>query len=738
MPAKGGEGILPSIPGSDKSISMNGYRLLTLLLISPLLSHAQAEKKDSFYVMSPVEVQAVRAGDETPFSKTNLNRKEIEKRNLGQDLPFLLSTLPGVVVHSDAGNGIGYTGIRIRGTDPTRINMTINGIPYNDAESQGIFFVNLPDLASSAQSIQLQRGVGTSSNGAGAFGANLNISTHSSVPEKRLSIQNSFGSFDSRKHTLLYQSGLQGKFATDIRLSQIASNGFIDRANSLLSSYYVSTAFIQPGYSIRLTQFAGKERTYQAWYGISEADLDAGNRRINYAGTERPGDPYEKETDNYQQRHTQLFFNRTTAKKAQLSIALFYTRGKGYYEQYKAEQDYAHYGMPYPVNGNDTTFTTDLIRQLWLDNHFYGTTFSYQWKKGRSAFTWGGALTRYVGQHFGKPTWALNGLTAIKNWYDQPADKNDANQFFKWQWNWKPNWSLFTDLQTRWVEYRLNGFRNNPDIRFHPIYRFVNPKAGISYARASWSGFLSLAYAQKEPNRDDFEAGWNQQPRPEKLLDLEANIGRRMKNYRWSATLYHMSYQDQLILTGAINDVGAYTRQNIPQSYRMGIELEGSWNVHRTIRLAGNLALSRNRVRNFTEFLDDYDNGGQLKRFYNRSNLALSPEWVSNGILSWTPLKGLECQWISQFVSRQYLDNTSNRSRSLEPYWVQNLLIDYTIPMPKEKSVRILLQVNNVTNVQYEPNGYTFSYFYGGRLTTENFYFPMAGINATMGVQIEL
>ncbi|MFM7671191.1 MAG: TonB-dependent receptor [Bacteroidota bacterium] len=716
---------------------MKGTRLLILLLLPSCVLFAQAPKKDSFYLLSPVEVQAVRAGDEAPFSKNNLTKADIEKRNLGQDLPFLLSTVPGVVVHSDAGNGIGYTGIRIRGTDPTRINMTVNGIPYNDAESQGIFFVNLPDLASSAQSIQLQRGVGTSSNGVGAFGANLNISTHEAIPTKRFSFQNSGGSFDSRKHTLLYQSGLQGSFATDIRISQIASNGFIDRASSRLCSYYISTAYIQPTYSLRVTNFAGKEKTYQAWYGISKADLDAGNRTINYAGTEKPGSPYENETDNYRQSHTQIFFNRTTARKAQLSVALFYTRGKGYYEQYKADQDYANYRMPYPVNGNDTTYTTDLIRQLWLDNHFFGSTFSYQWKSGRSAWTWGGSLSRYLGKHYGKPTWAMNGLTAIRNWYDLSANKSDINQFLKWQWNWRPNWSLFADVQTRWVEYKLNGFRNNPDIRFHPIYQFVNPKAGINYTRQDWSGFLSIAYAQKEPNRDDFEAGWNQQPHAERLEDLEINIGKRLKSYRWSTTFYHMSYRDQLILTGAINDVGAYTRQNIPRSYRTGLELEGSWNLHRSIRLAGNLSISSNRVRNFSEYVDDYDNGGQVSNSYSKTNLALSPNWVSNGIVSWTPIKGMECQWISQFVSRQYLDNTSNKDRSLDPYWVQNLLIDTKYALPKGKSLRISLQLNNLFHVRYEPNGYTFSYYYGGKLNTENYYYPMAGINGMLGIQLE-
>ncbi len=726
------------IPVATNTSRMIKNRFLVGLILFTLTARAQTEKKDSFYLMSPVEVQSLRAGDEAPFAKTNLSKKEIEKRNLGQDLPFLLNTLPGVVVHADAGNGFGYTGIRIRGTDPTRINMTLNGIPYNDAESQGVFFVNLPDLAASANSIQVQRGVGTSSNGAGAFGANLNISTHDNNPQKRLSLQNSYGSFASRKHTLFYQSGIQQGFSTDIRLSQIASNGYIDRASSQLASYYVSTAYTQPRYSIRITHFAGKEKTYQAWYGISESDLRAGNRTVNYAGTEKTGDPYANETDNYRQSHTQIFYNRTTKQNGQLAIAFFYTRGKGYYEQYKADQDYARYDMPYPVNGTDTTYTTDLIRQLWLNNHFFGSTYSYQWKKGRSAWTWGGALTRYVGQHFGKPTWAANGLTVIRNWYDLPADKNDINSYLKWQRTLNANWSVFSDVQARWVEYRLQGFRNNPNIRFHPIYQFINPKAGIRYGKQDWSGFLSIAYAQKEPNRDDFEAGWNQQPKAERLLDLEINVGKRKDTYRWSATFYHMNYLDQLILTGAINDVGAYTRQNIPRSYRMGVELEASVRLPHQLQLSGNLAISQNRVRNFTEYIDDYDHGGQITQFYPRSELALSPTVVSNAVLSWKPIKKLELQWISKYVSRQYLDNTSNNRRSLDPYWVQDLLVEYRWELPKKKSMRLLLQLNNWTNTRYEPNGYTFSYRYGGVLNTENYYFPMAGMNGMLGVEIEL
>lgn len=385
--------------------------------------------QDSFYVLTPAIVRAVRAGENTPFTKTNLTKKEIAQLNSGVDIPFLLNQTPSVVANSDAGNGIGYTGIRIRGTDATRINVTLNGIPFNDAESQGTFFVNLPDFSSSATSIQIQRGVGTSSNGTGSFGASINFSTNDMKPASYTEVSNSVGSFGTRKHTLKYGSGLINGFSTDIRLSSIKSDGYIDRASSDLRSFYVSTAYTKDSTTLRLNVFSGKEKTYQAWYGISQADLEAGNRTINYAGTERPGEPYDNETDNYQQTHYQLLFEKPLKKNIQFNTALFLTRGKGYYEQYKADELYSKYGLTAPAG----TTNADFIRQLWLDNYFFGNNFSLEQKKEKSSFTLGGSITRYNGDHYGKVIWSSGQLPGPHKWYDLTAVKKEQSLYFKQQ-----------------------------------------------------------------------------------------------------------------------------------------------------------------------------------------------------------------------------------------------------------------------------------------------------------------
>ena len=376
-------------------------------------------EKDSFYNLSPVEVKAVRAAEHAPVTKTNISKKEIEKENLGQDLPFLLDQTPSVVIDSDAGNGVGYTGIRIRGTDATRINVTLNGIPYNDAESQGTFFVDLPDFASSVSSIQIQRGVGSSSNGAGAFGATINFSTNEINRKAYAEFNSSYGSFDTWKNTLKAGSGLLGKhFTVDFRLSNITSDGYIDRAFSKLRSAYFSTAYISNTNIVRFNIFKGHEKTYQAWYGITEADLSAGNRTVNYAGTEKPGEPYDNETDNYWQNHYQLFYTHHFNGHLSFNTALFFTKGKGYYEEYRADQSYDTYGLPFPVSGTDTTFTSDFIRQLWLNNNFYGNIFSLQYHNSKTEVTFGGAYTKYEGDHYGKLIWAENGLTGPDIWYN--------------------------------------------------------------------------------------------------------------------------------------------------------------------------------------------------------------------------------------------------------------------------------------------------------------------------------
>ncbi len=696
------------------------------------------ETKDSFFTMSPVEVRAVRAGANAPFTRTDISKPAITKSNLGQDIPFLLDQTPSVVVNADAGNGVGYTGIRIRGTDATRINVTLNGIPYNDAESQGTFFVDLPDFSSSAGSIQVQRGVGTSSNGAGAFGASLNFSTNEVIRDAYVESNNSVGSFNTWKNNIRAGTGLVKGFTADLRLSRISSDGYIDRASSGLRSIYFSTAYIREKSSIRFNIFSGHEKTYQAWYGVSQADLDAGNRRVNYAGTEKPGEPYDNETDNYTQTHYQLFYNRDLGKRFTFSTALFLSSGRGYYEQYKAGEDFAKYGLPYPVHGSDTSFTTDFIRRLWLDNDFYGDIFSLQYRDNRTQATLGGGITRYNGNHFGELVWAGTGLSAPHRWYDLDARKNDFNIYVKEQTRFAASWYYFYDLQYRHIRYTINGFRDNPGLLVKNQYDFFNPKLGLTYKKNNWKAYLSYSVANKEPNRDDFEAGAGQQPKAERLHDIEAGLEQSKKKYNWAATLFYMRYKDQLVLTGRINDVGAYTRTNIPVSYRAGIELQGGISFSEKLNAAANLAWSRNRVKDFSEYIDDYDNGGQKMNKYSSADIAYSPAWVGGAQLNYLPFKNFECSAISKFVDKQYLDNTQNQNRVLHSFFVQDLRAAYTMKGKTIKECNLIARVNNIFGKKYEPNGYTYSYIYGGATTTENYYFPMAGVNFLLGINFRL
>ncbi len=707
--------------------------VISMLLCQQMMAQENETSKDSFYVLSPVEVKAIRAGENAPFTKTNLTKKEIAKLNLGQDIPFLLNQTPSVVVSSDAGNGIGYTGIRIRGTDATRINMTINGIPYNDAESQGLFFVNLPDFSSSVNSIQVQRGVGTSSNGAGAFGATINFSTNEVNKDAYAELNNSFGSFNTWKNTIKAGSGLlNDRFTVDLRMSSISSDGFIDRASTDLQSLYFSTAYLGKNNSLRLNIISGKEKTYQAWYGISEADLLAGNRKVNYAGTNKPGEPFENETDNYKQDHYQLFFNQTLNSRLTLSTALFLTKGKGYYEQYRDDETYTRYGLPGPGS-------SDFVRQLWLDNDFYGSVFSLQHRGKKTQTTFGGAITSYSGDHFGELIWASNGMPSpTHRWYDNDAVKNDFNIYLKEQVQLNPAWDIFGDLQFRNVTYRISGFRDNPSLSVDNNFNFFNPKLGISYHHKNWKGYFSYGHAGKEPNRDDFEAGAQRQPKAEKLHDFEAGIEQSGSTCSWSATLYYMHYSNQLVLTGLINDVGAYTRTNIPKSYRTGIELQATAKFSSWMNATANMAFSRNKVLDFTEYIDDYDNGGQKINQFGKTDIAFSPNIVGGSSLNFIPAANTEISILSKHVGKQYLDNTQNENRMLDEFSVHDLRLMHTLKFRWLKEISLIGQVNNLLNKKYEPNGYTYSYIWGGETVTENYYFPMAGRNFMIAVNVKL
>jgi iron complex outermembrane receptor protein len=698
-----------------------------------------SQKFNDTTLLQPIEVTAIRAAEKAPFAKVNLSKKDIEKNNLGQDLPYLFNQTPSAVVNSDAGNGVGYTGLRIRGSDATRINVTLNGIPYNDAESQGTFFVNIPDFASSANSIQVQRGVGTSSNGAGAFGATINLSTNEVADSFYAELNNSYGSFNTWKNTVKVGSGLLGgHFTIDGRLSRISSDGFVDRASSDLKSGYLSTAYVGAKNSVRFNIFSGKEKTYQSWYGIPETLLKT-DRSYNSAGQDRPGAPYDNETDNYTQTHYQLFFNHKFNESWKANIAGFLTKGAGYYEQYKAGESFSKYGLPDYNDGGSMVDETDLVRQLWLDNKFYGSIFSVQHQKNTTQVTIGGGWNQYDGKHFGEITWAAIPASVPEGyrWYDLDATKKDFSVYTKWTEQLGNHWQSFIDLQYRNVQYEIGGFRDNPTLMVNNNYNFFNPKFGLTYTNKGLQAYLSYAVGAKEPNRDDFEAGASLQPKAEKLQDIEMGIEQKSRRFTYGANLFYMKYKNQLVLTGKINDVGAYTRTNIKDSYRAGIELTAAASIAPWMNVAANLALSENRINDFTEYIDDYDNGGQLTKFYEKPTIAFSPAAVGGATISFMPLKNSEISFLSKYVSRQYLDNTAQKSRSLDPYFVQDIRLTYALKPGHIKNVNIILQLNNVFDTNYEANGYTFSYVYGG-LTTENYYFPMAPFNCMLGVNISL
>ncbi|HRP54969.1 TonB-dependent receptor [Agriterribacter sp.] len=523
----------------------------------------------------------------------------------------------------------------------------------------------------------------------------------------------------------------------DARLSSLKSDGYIDRAGSDLKSFYLSTAYFSGKASLRLNVFSGKEKTYQAWNGVPESLLKI-NRTYNSAGTEKPGEPYENETDNYQQDHYQLFYNQGINDRLSFNVAAFLSRGKGYYEQYKASRKFTDFGLPNLTIGDSIITHTDVVRQLWLDNYYYGGIFSLQYKNKGTQWITGGGWNRYDGNHYGKIAWAETGIPRDYQWYDLDAFKTDLNIYTKLQQRLTSNLEVFGDIQYRNVRYQLDGFRDNPALFVSNTYHFINPKAGISYTSQSWSGYISYALANKEPNRDDFEAGAEQQPRPETLHDIELGVEQKNHTFNWGASFYYMKYHNQLVLTGKINDVGAYVRTNIPDSYRMGIELQAKWEPVQWLNAAGNIAFSRNKVKNFVAWYDDYDNGTQKSETYSESDISFSPSVTGSTAISFMPLQNWEISFLSKYAGKQYLDNTGNEARKLDAFYVQDFRAIYTLNKLLFSEIDLVLQVNNLFNKKYEPNGYTYSYISGGALVNENYYFPMAGRNFLVGINVKL
>ncbi len=704
-----------------------------------------------------VVVSATRVMEHSPMTFTNVKKEDLAKQNFGQDIPILLDQLPAVVTTSDAGTGIGYTGIRIRGSDATRINVTLNGIPLNDPESQGVFWVNLPDFTSSVDNIQVQRGVGTSTNGAGAFGATLNLKTTGFRKDPYTEISNSIGSFNSRKHTISAGTGtLYDHFVVDARLSKIYSDGYVDRAFSDLTSYYLSGAYYGNSTMLKFITFSGKERTYQAWWGVPESRINndeegmqeyilnngldeeeatnllSSGRTYNYY-------TYDEETDNYQQDHYQIFFAQDISENLTFNASFFKVHGEGFFEQYRKDDAFSDYGLDDVIIGGDSISSTDLIRRRWLDNDFVGSNISFDYNSSNKIqLIAGGGWSGYSGKHFGEIIWArIAGNTSIREqFYNNLGEKEDVNVFAKATFSLKDNLHLFGDLQYRNVSYKIRGKDiDQQNIMVDANLGFFNPKFGITYDLAHRKSiYTSLSVGNREPVRDDFlDAPAGRTPQHETLYDIEAGYKNLSDKLSVEVVGYFMNYKNQLVLTGELNDVGANIRTNVDISYRAGIELQFAGRFARKFSYSINGAFSRNKIKTFEEVLYDYgpnwDEYNIIRNKFTNTDISFSPNIVAGSTLSYFPVTNLELTWLSKFVGKQYLDNTTNNFRAISPYFKNDLRIIYSIRPGFMKEISISLLVNNIFNELYESNGYTYGYFGGGQEFRENLYYAQAGTN---------
>jgi len=700
-----------------------------------LFSFSQEVKKDTTSVntLDDVIVSSVRAKDKNPITFTNVSKQELAPRNLGQDIPILLNYLPSVVTTTDAGNGIGYTYMRVRGADGSRINVTLNGIPFNDSESQGTFFVNLPDFASSLESVQLQRGVGTSTNGAGAFGASLNLQTKSFQEKAYAEISNSVGSFATRKHTLAFGTGLHNNFEMNARISNIASDGFIDRASTNMFGYFFNANYITEKSQVKFMAFGGKEKTYQAWYGIEDREKLENDRTFNPAGmyTDAFGNVqfYDDETDNYWQNHFQLHWAEKWSEKWISNVAFHYTIGKGYFEQYREDEDLSDYNLP-AFNGNSIS---DLVRKRWLDNDFFGTTFSLNYKTAKTDLLIGGAANRYLGSHFGEVVWTQNYIPNANRYYDNFGNKDDINFYTKASYNVTNKLNFFTDLQYRMIFYEATSVRFS-DV--NDTFRFFNPKAGLSYQlndKNSFYGYFGIA--NKEPRRDDYENG---SVKPERLYDYELGWKFNAQKVKVNANAFYMNYRDQLVMTGALNDVGAPIFTNSGKSYRLGLEVESSIAISKKLILNPNITLSQNKNRDFY-----FQRDGQLQNL-GSTNIAFSPNLIFGNQLVFIPINDFQISFLSKYVGEQFMGNIDSNQSKLEAYFVNDLNINYEWKLNKGiQSIVFSGLVNNIFNLEYESNGYFYTYDDdwsnpGSTTTIEGTgFYPQAGINFLLGVNLK-
>ncbi len=708
---------------------------------------------DGIILKDEIKVISTRAKENSPFSFTNISKSFIEKNNSGKDIPFLINLTPSAYSTSDAGNGIGYTGVRIRGSDATRINVTINGIPYNDSESHGVFWVNISDLASSANSIQVQRGVGSSTNGGGAFGGTVSIKTGKASEDFKLKYSSSAGSYKSFKNTLELNSGLiKNKINMNLRLSKINSDGYIDRASSDLKSYYASASYYSDKTSIDFINFSGKERTYQSWWGTPEGRVnnnveEMNNVIVNNGYSDEQADnllnsgrtfnyyTYDNQTDNYQQDHYQIHFNNDLSNTANLHLALHYTYGRGYYEEFRESDNLSNY---YDFLENNSL---DLVRRRWLSNHFYGLTFSYTNKFKSSEINVGGALNEYDADHFGEIIQPQ--LSVTEPYYFSKSFKKDGNIFIKYNLNITESAELFTDIQLRGYSHKMKGNDNDKsiiDVNKNNV--FFNPKIGLTKSlNDKINLYGSIAVANREPIRSDYIDS-KIEPKHENLVNIELGKDFNYNIGSFNTNLYLMEYSNQLITTGEVNDVGAYIRENVKKSRRFGVELTNVLNT-KDFYVNSSLSLSKNLVYNFNETLYDY--GADFSQYniienkYDITDLAFSPEVLLNNHFEWKANRFLSLILNSKYVGKQYLDNTSNEKRVLKGFLINNFKIQTNLTNNVLNNLFFKIEINNIFNVKYSNKGYTFGY-YGGMdyEVRENYFYPQATRNIMFSISIEI
>ena len=723
---------------------------------------AQEAVSDSLQTnLQEVEITATRATEQTPIAHTNISKEQLSKMNTGIDFPYLVATTPSVVTTSDAGTGIGYTSLRIRGTDGTRINVTANGIPINDAESHNVFWVNMPDIASSVKDIQIQRGAGTSTNGAGSFGASINLKTDKFNTHPYANLSGSYGSFNTYKATIGAGTGiLHDHWALDMRLSSIGSDGYIERASTKLQSFYLQGAYYGENTSIRLIAFGGTEQTYHAWNYASKEEMELYGRRYNSCGymfTDSTGTAhyYDGQTDNYTQLNAQLLIDHSFTEELKLNIGLHYTKGDGYYQEYKSNRKFKEYALPTYFAGNEEIKKSDLIRKKAMDNHFGGAVFAVTYKNDKVTAIAGGGANRYYGDHFGQVLWVKNYIGDLlpgNEYYRNNGTKNDINIYLRSDYRPIDCVNIYADLQYRHIGYRINGDNDkwndatdsNQQLAIKEYFNFFNPKAGVSWLLNSNNRlYASVGMAHKEPTRNNYTDGkLHEHPTAERLIDYELGYTFNSKRFYAGANIYFMDYKDQLVLTGELNEIGEPLAANIPDSYRAGIELTAGVKLACGFGWNANATFSHNRIKNFTEVLYDDNTYEKWEIHHSDTPLAFSPAIIANNSFSYE-WRGLEAELQSQYVSKQYMSNYGIESHALDAYFVTNLRLAYSFKFKGVKKITVGATIYNLFNEEYENNGYAGSGYYtdseGNRHRYDYAgYAAQAGINAIGHINIEL